>query len=143
AMDTHSTTDLKKILEAMEADKKELAKKMQAMQEQIHELTTEENKVKIIALKLHEGEVEAKVPFHISYSEQVFPTVCPEARNMSKQFTWNPQDQLDFEELKKQLSSTPVLALPCFDEVFKVECDAFGGRNRGCVITIIPSNCLL
>nr|GFC39935.1 RNA-directed DNA polymerase [Tanacetum cinerariifolium] len=44
----------------------------------------------------------------------------------SKQFTWNPQDQLAFEELKKQLSSTLVLALPCFDEVFKVECDAFG-----------------
>lgn len=44
----------------------------------------------------------------------------------SKQFTWNPQAHLAFEELKKQLSSTPVLALPCFDEVFEVECDASG-----------------
>nr|GFB52665.1 putative reverse transcriptase domain-containing protein [Tanacetum cinerariifolium] len=44
----------------------------------------------------------------------------------SKQFTWNPQAQLAFEELKKQLSSTPVLALPCFNEVFEVECDASG-----------------
>nr|GEX45492.1 hypothetical protein [Tanacetum cinerariifolium] len=34
--------------------------------------------------------------------------------------------QTAFEELKKQLSSTPVLALPCFDEVFEVECDASG-----------------
>ncbi|KAJ0454022.1 putative nucleotidyltransferase, Ribonuclease H [Helianthus annuus] len=43
-----------------------------------------------------------------------------------KQFTWNPQAQFAFDELKKQLSSTPVLALPCFDEVFEVECDASG-----------------
>nr|GEX94731.1 retrotransposon-related protein [Tanacetum cinerariifolium] len=43
-----------------------------------------------------------------------------------KQFAWNPQAQAAFEELKKQLSSTPVFALPCFDEVFEVECDASG-----------------
>lgn len=43
-----------------------------------------------------------------------------------KQFTWNPQAQFAFDELKKQLSSTPVLALPCFTEVFEVECDASG-----------------
>ncbi|GJR19856.1 transposon ty3-I gag-pol polyprotein [Tanacetum coccineum] len=42
----------------------------------------------------------------------------------SKQFTWNLQAQLAFEEFKKQLSSTPVLGLPCFDEVFEVKCDA-------------------
>nr|GEX22432.1 aminotransferase-like mobile domain-containing protein [Tanacetum cinerariifolium] len=43
-----------------------------------------------------------------------------------RQFVWNPQAQAAFEELKKQLSSTLVLALPCFDEVFEVECDASG-----------------
>nr|GEV23537.1 hypothetical protein [Tanacetum cinerariifolium] len=43
-----------------------------------------------------------------------------------RQFVWNPQAHVAFEELKKQLSSTHVLALPCFDEVFKVECDASG-----------------
>ncbi|GJX52913.1 RNA-directed DNA polymerase, partial [Tanacetum coccineum] len=37
-----------------------------------------------------------------------------------------PQAQLAFEELKKQLSSTLVLALSYFDEVFEVECDASG-----------------
>ncbi|KAD4888523.1 hypothetical protein E3N88_20596 [Mikania micrantha] len=37
-MDTRSSTELKKILEVMEADKKEMAEKMQTMQEQIHEL---------------------------------------------------------------------------------------------------------
>nr|GEW55560.1 hypothetical protein [Tanacetum cinerariifolium] len=43
-----------------------------------------------------------------------------------KQFVWNPQAQAAIEQLKKQLSSTPVLALSCFDEVFEVECDASG-----------------
>ncbi|GJX05544.1 reverse transcriptase [Tanacetum coccineum] len=37
-METRNTADLKKILETIEADKKELAQKMQALQEQIHEL---------------------------------------------------------------------------------------------------------
>nr|GEZ98634.1 hypothetical protein [Tanacetum cinerariifolium] len=43
-----------------------------------------------------------------------------------QQFVWNPQAQAAFEELKNQLSSAPLLALPCFDEVFEVECDASG-----------------
>ncbi|GJV06739.1 putative gag-pol polyprotein [Tanacetum coccineum] len=43
-----------------------------------------------------------------------------------KTFTWTSQAQRAFDELKQQLSSTPVLALPCFHEVFEVECDASG-----------------
>ncbi|KAD6118682.1 hypothetical protein E3N88_09953 [Mikania micrantha] len=43
-----------------------------------------------------------------------------------KHFEWTPQAQAAFEELKALLSSTPVLALPCFEEVFEVECDASG-----------------
>ncbi|KAD7479276.1 hypothetical protein E3N88_02412 [Mikania micrantha] len=46
-----------------------------------------------------------------------------------KQFKWNPQAQRAFEELKLRLTSAPVLALPCFNEVFEVfevECDASG-----------------
>ncbi|GKF31338.1 RNA-directed DNA polymerase [Tanacetum coccineum] len=43
-----------------------------------------------------------------------------------KQFDWNPQAQSAFDKLKQLLSSTLVLVLPCFDEVFKVECDASG-----------------
>lgn len=44
----------------------------------------------------------------------------------SKIFKWTPQAQQAFDELKLQLSSTPVLVLPCFQEMFEVECDASG-----------------
>ncbi|GKC39173.1 transposon ty3-I gag-pol polyprotein [Tanacetum coccineum] len=43
-----------------------------------------------------------------------------------KTFTWTPQAQKDFDEIKQQLSSTSVIALSCFQEVFEVECDASG-----------------
>nr|GFA33554.1 RNA-directed DNA polymerase [Tanacetum cinerariifolium] len=43
-----------------------------------------------------------------------------------KQFAWKPQARSAFDKLKQLLSSTSVLALPCFDEVFEVEYDASG-----------------
>jgi len=39
-------------------------------------------------------------------------------------FIWAPKTQSVFEEIKKRLTQASVLSLPCFDKVFKVECDA-------------------
>ncbi|GJR95648.1 putative mitochondrial protein [Tanacetum coccineum] len=39
-------------------------------------------------------------------------------------FKWTMEADSAFAELKKQVTEAPVLALPNFDEVFQVECDA-------------------
>ncbi|GKV08696.1 hypothetical protein SLEP1_g20294 [Rubroshorea leprosula] len=39
-------------------------------------------------------------------------------------FSWNDKAQQSFEELKRQLTETSVLALPNFDLMFEVDCDA-------------------
>ena len=43
-----------------------------------------------------------------------------------KTFEWNEQAHSAFGEITRRLTSAPILALPSFSKVFKVECDTSG-----------------
>jgi hypothetical protein len=50
-----------------------------------------------------------------------------------KTFEWMPRREVSFQELKKRLTTTPVLTLPDVEKPFSIYCDA-SGQGLGCVL---------
>jgi len=47
-----------------------------------------------------------------------------------RSFEWTDQAHSAFEEIKRRLTSAPILGLPSFSKIFEVECDALGVSIR-------------
>jgi hypothetical protein len=50
-----------------------------------------------------------------------------------KTFQWTPRRETSFQELKKRLTTTPVLTMPDMERPFSIDCDA-SRQGLGCVL---------
>ena len=58
-----------------------------------------------------------------------FPTKAAPLNELVKKdvkFVWGAKQRQAFDQLKSDLTSSPILALPNFNLMFEIECDAFG-----------------
>jgi hypothetical protein len=50
-----------------------------------------------------------------------------------RKFKWTPACEASFQELKKRLTTTPILVMPDMEKLFSIYCDA-SGQGLGCVL---------
>lgn len=72
-----------------------------------------------------------------NFSSLTFPIT--ETLSSKKKFQWTPEPQIAFEELKKRLTTAPILANPNFDRKFYLHCDA-SDYGIGAVLTQFDDN---
>jgi hypothetical protein len=56
-----------------------------------------------------------------------------ELHEKDKWFAWTPTCEASFQELKKRLTTAPVLVMPDMEKPFSIYCDA-SGQGLGCVL---------
>jgi hypothetical protein len=56
-----------------------------------------------------------------------------ELLEMGKTFEWTPRREASFQELKKRLTTSPILPMPDMEKPFSIYCDA-SGQSLGCVL---------
>jgi hypothetical protein len=50
-----------------------------------------------------------------------------------KKFEWTPACEASFQDLKKRLTTAPILVMPDMEKLFSIYCDA-SGQRLGCVL---------
>jgi hypothetical protein len=51
----------------------------------------------------------------------------------SKTFEWTPRREASFQELKKRLTTSPILTMPDMEKLFSIYCDT-SGQCLGCIL---------
>jgi hypothetical protein len=51
----------------------------------------------------------------------------------NKTFEWTPRREASFQELKKRITTTPILTMPDMEKLFSIYCDA-SGQGLGCIL---------
>jgi hypothetical protein len=72
-------------------------------------------------------------PYHCSSMVRILVKSMIELSAKGKTFEWTPRCEASFQELKKKLTTAPVLTMPDMEKPLSIYCDA-SGQGLGCVL---------
>ncbi|XP_075633382.1 uncharacterized protein LOC142605839 [Castanea sativa] len=99
-----------------------------------HQIRMKEEDVPKITFKTHEGHYGFLVmPFDLTNTPSTFQSLMNQIFQQKDAFSWIEEVEQAFQQLKVAVVQPPVLALPNFDKLFVIECDA-SGKELGAIL---------